>query len=66
MLSFLSWYVTVMFAHTCEGQVPALGLRTERVDFLLFTHHGEVGFGEVGLREGNEFCKLSERREKVG
>jgi len=61
MLSFLSRYVTVMFARTCEGQVPALGLRTERVDFLLFTHHGEVG-----LREGNEFCKLSERREKVG
>jgi hypothetical protein len=51
----------VIFAHMCEGEVPSLRLRTERVDFLFFFYHGEVG-----LRERDEFCKPSERREKGG
>jgi hypothetical protein len=58
MLSFLSQPVTVKFAHMCERQVPALRLRTERVDFLFFLI--------MGLRKRSEFYELSEEEGEDG
>jgi hypothetical protein len=42
----------------CERQVPALRLRTERVDFLFFLI--------MGLRKRSEFYELSEEEGEDG